>query len=117
MRPYFFCQSIKSTQKYPYLYLLYNIFNPPNMTSPWVHKSSYITRINATSDASGKLIEILSYDQIGVKLGFWERSETKTLVEQIPSVKRIREGRRRNAQTRFKKRLKGGNFLKKMKPF
>jgi RHS repeat-associated protein len=37
-----------------------------------------------------------SYDACSVKLGFCERSETKTVVELIPISEAVREGRRRN---------------------
>jgi hypothetical protein len=49
------------------------------------------------TDSSGILVESLSYDPCSVKLGFCECSETKALVERIPTEARNREGRRRKA--------------------
>jgi len=57
-----------------------------------VHRESF----NIT-DASENLIESLSLDPCSVKLGFCECSETKALVERIPTEARSREGRRRKA--------------------
>jgi RHS repeat-associated protein len=64
-------------------------------TMYYVHKD-YLGSISAITDASGNLVESLSYDPCSVKLGFCEHSETKALVEPIPTEVQGREGRRRN---------------------
>ncbi len=48
-----------------------------------------------STDATGNLLESLSYDACSVKLGFCEHSETKALVEPISLHAMQREGRRR----------------------
>ncbi|MDP2234911.1 MAG: hypothetical protein Q8J88_00635 [Bacteroidales bacterium] len=60
-----------------------------------VHRESF--SITAITDSSGNLLESLSYDPCSGKLGFCECSETKALVERIPTEARSREGRRRKA--------------------
>jgi len=62
----------------------------------YVHKD-YLGSISAITDATGNLIESLSYDACSVKLGFCEHSETKALVEPISLHAMQREGRRRKA--------------------
>ncbi|PKP47772.1 MAG: hypothetical protein CVT92_16695 [Bacteroidetes bacterium HGW-Bacteroidetes-1] len=54
---------------------------------------------NTITDAGGNRLQELSFDACSVKLGFCERSETKALVEQIPTEARSREGNRRNPNT------------------
>jgi len=65
-------------------------------TMYYVHKD-YLGSISAITDATGNLLESLSYDACSVKLGFCEHSETKALVEPISLQEMQREGRRRKA--------------------
>jgi RHS repeat-associated protein len=58
------------------------------------HQGSLAALVNEKSGT-----EYFSFDACSVKLGFCECSETKALVEQIPTEARSREGNRRNAQT------------------
>jgi RHS repeat-associated protein len=53
----------------------------------------------AVTDETGTIVDEQSYDVCSVKLGFWECSEPKGLVEQIPPEARRREGNRRNPYT------------------
>jgi RHS repeat-associated protein len=73
-------------------------------TMYYVHKdyasatlSTGLGSISAITDATGNLLESLSYDACSVKLGFCEHSETKALVEPISLQEMQREGRRRKA--------------------
>ena len=59
--------------------------------------TDHIGSINLIVDASnGNVVDDLSYDACSVKLGFCEHSETKAIVELIPSNEVNREGSNRN---------------------
>jgi len=66
-------------------------------TKSGIHAGGDVLWAAGSTDASGNLLESLSYDPCSVKLGFCECSETKALVERIPTEARSREGRRRKS--------------------
>jgi hypothetical protein len=56
----------------------------------------YLGNITHQLDMSNNVVAEYSFDACSVKLGFWEQSEPKIIVELIPKSVTIREGRRRD---------------------
>ncbi len=57
----------------------------------------HLGNITHQVNTANAVVAEFSFDACSVKLGFCERSETKTVVELIPISGAVREGRRRNA--------------------
>ena len=67
-----------------------------NTTSFYYTLTDHLGSIDALCDENGSVVERYSYDACSVKLSFCEQSETKAIVELIPSSEANREGNRRN---------------------
>ena len=80
------------------LYALH-LINPDESESIRYIHTDHLGSWTAVSDDTGTIINEQSYDACSVKLGFWECSEPKGLVEPIPPEARMREGNRRSPST------------------
>ena len=67
-----------------------------NTTTFYYTLTDHLGSIDALCDENGSVVERYSYDVCSVKLGFCEQSETKAIVELIPSSEANREGNRSN---------------------
>ena len=72
-----------------------------NSSSQDIHylHTDHLGSWTAVTDETGAIVYKQGYDTYSVKPGFWERSEAKALVEQIPSEERGQEGNHRDPTT------------------
>jgi RHS repeat-associated protein len=97
-------RSSLSDPNYGLMQTTYNAFGSENIH--YLHTDHTSTTLStglgswtAITNETGAKVDEQSYDACSVKLDFWECSEPKGLVEQIPPKARRREGNRRSPYT------------------